>query len=247
MQHMPLDDDTMWQEYRLAPFAMAWRMAGNFPPMVSALQEGRKMTRMTQNRYQEVQILWGLIAALIGSGQLRQAHDCCQELQQLVDRLGGPLPVAAYPDFFQAQLAYAWNQLEVAKSAAEIAIEKTVPLQYMDILMVAYEMLVHCCIAQGDLTGTEHAVREMDRVNQSAGIPLFRPWVESLRVQLWLAQGDLMKAADWAEHTPYREDAFVYSCESAYLALVRVYLAELRYPQPLQWLLTPLCTAVQVC
>ncbi len=246
MQHMPLDDDTMWQQYRLAPFAMAWRMAGNFPPMVSALQEGRKMTRMTQNRYQEVQILWGLIAALIGSGQLRQAHDCCQELQRLVDSLGGPLPVAAYPDVFQAQLAYAWNQLEVAKSAAEIAIEKTAPLQYMDILMVAYEVLVRVCIAQGDQASAEQAVREMERVNQSAGIPLFRPWVESLWVHLWLAQGNLMKAAAWTEHTPYRQEILVYSREIAYLALVRVYLAKLQYTLALQLLTALLSSAEQV-
>jgi LuxR family transcriptional regulator, maltose regulon positive regulatory protein len=116
MQHLPPDDDTMWQQHTLAPFAMAWRMAGNFPPMVAALQESRKRTQMTQNRYQEIQTLWGLIVALIASGQLRQAHDRCQELQRLVDSLGGPLPVAAYPDLFQAQLAYEWNQLEVAKT-----------------------------------------------------------------------------------------------------------------------------------
>ena len=70
MQHMPLDDDTMWQQHQLAPFGMAWRMAGNFPPMVAALQESLKMTRMAQNRYLEAQILWGLIVALIALGQV---------------------------------------------------------------------------------------------------------------------------------------------------------------------------------
>ncbi len=245
-QHLPVDDDPMWQQHRLAPFAMAWRMAGNFPPMVAALQEMRNMARRTQNSYLEVQTLWGLIVALIALGQLRQAHDHYQELQQLIDRLGGPLPVAAYPDLFQAQLAYERNELEEAKSEALIAIEKTAPLQYLDILMVAYEVLSRVCLAQGDLTGAEHAVREMERVNQSAGIPLFRPGVESLRVQLWLAQGHLMKAADWAEHAPYREDALVYICESASLALVRVYLAELQYPQALQWLAALLSSAEQV-
>ncbi len=244
--HLSPDDDTMWQQHQLAPFAMAWRMAGNFPPMVAALQEMRKMTQGTQNPYQEVQALWGLIVALIALGQLRQAHDHCQELQQLIDRLGGPLPVAAYPHVFQAQLTYERNQLEEAKSEALIAIEKTATLQYMDILMGAYEALSRVCLALGDLTGAEHAVREMERVNQSAGIPLFRPGVESLRVQLWLAQGHLKKAADWAEHTPYREDALVYICESAYLALVRVYLAELQYPQALQWLAALLSSAEQV-
>jgi LuxR family maltose regulon positive regulatory protein len=245
-QHLPLDDDTMWQQHRLAPFAMAWRMAGNFPPMVSALQESRKRTQVMQNRYQEIQTLWGLIVALIASGQLRQAHDRCQELQRLVDGLGGPLPVAAYPDVFQAQLAYAWNQLEVAKSAAEIAIEKTALLQYMDILMVAYEVLGRCCMAQGDLTGAEQAIREMERVNQSTGIPLFRPWIESLRVHLWLAQGHLTRAVDWAEHTPYRQEVPLYSREGAYLALVRVYLAQQRYPLALQWLAALLSNAEQV-
>src|SRR6266480_2134956 len=246
MQHLSLDDDTMWKLLSPGSFAMAYRLAGNFPPMVAALQESRKSTRMTQNRYQEAQILWGLIVALIALGQLRQAHDRCQELQLLVTSLGGPLPVAAYPDVFQAQLAYAWNQLDVAKSAAEIAIEKTAPLQYMDILMVAYEVLGRCCMVQGDLAGAEHAVREMERVNQSAGIPVFRPWIEGLWTHLWLARGDLTRAIDWAEHTSYRQDPLFYSREIAYLALVRVYLAELRYPLALQWLAALLSSAEQV-
>jgi LuxR family maltose regulon positive regulatory protein len=245
-RHLSLDDDAVWRQFPGDSFAMAYRLAGNFPPMVSALQESRKITRLTQNRYQEAQTLWGLIVALIALGQLSQARDHCQELQDLVGRLGGPLPVAAYPDFFQAQLAYAWNQLEVAKSAAEIAIEKTAPLQYMDILMVAYEVLGRCCIAQGDLTDAEQAVREMERVNKNAGILLFRPWIEGLRVHLWLAQGNLNRAVDWAEHAPYRQDALFYSREIAYLALVRVYLAQQRYPQALQWLTALLSSAEQV-
>jgi LuxR family transcriptional regulator, maltose regulon positive regulatory protein len=244
--HLPLDEDTMWKQHRLAPLGMAWRMAGNFPPMVAALQESRKSTQITQNRYLEAQILWGLIAALIGLGQLRQAHDRCQELQQLVDRLGGPLPVAAYPDLFQAQLAYEWNQLEVAQSVAQKAIDRTAPLQYMDILVGAYEVLVRVCINQGDITGAEQAGREMERVNQSAGIPLLRPYFESLQVHLWLAQGNLTQAVDWAEHTPYRQEVPLYSRESAYLALVRVYLAKLQYPLALQWLTALLSSAEQV-
>ena len=154
--------------------------------------------------------------------------------------------MAAYPDLFQAQLAYEWNQLEVAKSAAQKAIEKTAPLQYMDILMGAYGVLVRVCMAQGDLTGAEQAVREMERLNQSAGIPLFRPYFESLRVHLWLAQGNLTQAIDWAEHTPYRQEVPLYSRESVYLALVRVYLAKLQYPLALQWLAALLSSAEQV-
>ncbi len=246
MQRMPPDDDTMWQQHQLASFGMAWRMAGNFPPMVAALQESRKSTQMTQNRYLEAQILWGLIVALIALGQLSQARNRCQELQQLVDSLGGPLPMAAYPDVFQAQLAYAWNQLDVAKSAAQKAIDRTAPLQYMDILMVAYEVLSRVCMAQGDLAGAEQVVREMERVNQSAGIPVFRPWIEGLWAHLWLARGDLTRAIDWAEHTSYRQDALFYSREIAYLALARVYLAQQRYPLALQWLTALLSSAEQV-
>jgi len=245
-QHLPPDDDPLWQQHRLAPFAMAWRMEGNFPPMVAALQEMRKMTWRMQNRYLEAQALWGLIVALIGSGQLKQAHDRCQELRQLVDCLGGPLPVAVYPNVFQAQLAYAWNRLEEAKSEALIAIEKTAPLQYMDILMPGYEVLVRVCIAQGDLPGAEHTIREMERVNQSARILLFRPWIESLWAHLWLAQGDPTRALDWAEHTSDRQDVLVYSREIASLALVRVFLADRRYSQALQLLAELLSSAEQV-
>src|SRR5258708_25970429 len=105
MRHLSLDDDAVWRQQSGGGFAMAARLAGNFPPMVSALQESRKIARMTQHRYQEAQILWGLIAALIALGQLRQARAHCQELQVLVHRPGGPLPLAAAPDLFLAPIA----------------------------------------------------------------------------------------------------------------------------------------------
>ncbi|MFL5707106.1 MAG: LuxR C-terminal-related transcriptional regulator [Ktedonobacteraceae bacterium] len=249
MQLPELDDDALWQQHGLAPFAMAWRMAGNFPPLVSAIQKIRQRARLTQDRSQEVHILWGLIAAQIALGQLREAHDCCQDLQQLVNSLEVPVPLAAYPDLFQAQLAYAWNKLEAAQSAARKAIDRTASLRYMDILMGAYEVLVRVSMVQGDLTGAEQTLVEMEQVNQSAGIPLFRPWIESLRVHLWLARGNLASATDWAEHTPYRQEAFacsVYSREGTYLALVRISLAQQRYPQALQLLAALLSSAEQV-
>ena len=246
MQHLPLDNDAMWTLISPGFFAMASRLTGNFPPMVSTLQESLKSVQMMQQSYLEIQFLWGLIVALIALGQFSLAHARCQELQQLVDHLGRPLPTAAYPDLFQAQLAYAGNQLEVAKSAAQQAIEKTTPMQYMDILIGAYEVLFHVCIAQGDRASAEQVVREVERVNQSTEIPLFRSLIESLRVHLWLAQGNLMKAATWAEHISSRQEVLFYSHESASLALARVYLAELRYPQALRLLTALLSSAEQV-
>src|SRR5947209_17377412 len=106
----------------------------------------------------------------------------------------------------------------------------------MAILMGAYEVLVRVGMAQGDLAGAEQAVRAMEGVHQSAGIPLFRPWIESLWVQLWLAQGNVTKAADWAAHTSYRQEDLAYSREGTYLALVRVYLAQQQYTPALQLL-----------
>lgn len=246
LQHMALDDDTMWKQQPLALFGMAARLAGNFPPMVSAIQESRKRTRVTQNRYQEVQTLWPLIAALIELGQLRQAHDSCQELQQLVEGLGGSVPVAAYPDCFQARLAYEWNQLEVAKSFAQKATDATAPLRYMDILVSSYLLLGRICVAQGDLTGAEQAVREIEQLNQSVGIPLLHPWIANGRVHLWLAQDNLKWAAEWAERTVAHLDALEYYREGENLALVRIYLAEQHYTQALQWLTALLRSAEQV-
>lgn len=236
MQQLSLDDDAVWQQQAWGSLAMAYRLAGNFPPMVAILQKSRQIAQRMQQYYQEVQILWALIVALIALGQLRQARDRCQELQQFVDRLGGPLPVAAYPDLFQAQLAYEWNQLEGAKRAAQQAIEKTAPLQYLDILIGAYEVLARVYLAQGDQASAEQVVRELEQVHQSAGIALFQPVIDSLRVQLWLAQGHLTRAADWADHSTSRAEVRFYNRESDSLALVRVSLAQRQYPQALQLL-----------
>jgi LuxR family transcriptional regulator, maltose regulon positive regulatory protein len=83
-------------------------------------------------------------------------------------------------------------------------------------------------------------------VNKSAGVPLFRPWIESLQAHLWLAQGNLFAAVDWGEHSPYPREALAYSREIAYLALARVFLAERRYPEALQLLAALLSSAEQV-
>lgn len=249
LQPPELDDDALWRQHGLAPFAMAWRMAGNFPPLVGAIQSLLQRTRLAQDRAQEPHILWGLVAALIALGQLREARNCCQDLQQLIDSLSVPAPLAAYPDLFQAQLAYAWNNLDLAQNAARKAIDRVAPLQYMDILMGAYEVLVRISIIRGDLVGAEQSLGEMEQVNQSVDIPLFRPWIESLRVHLWLAQGNLARAVDWAERSSYRQEVFaysVYSRETAYLALVRVSLAQQKYPQALHLLKALLSSAERV-
>jgi LuxR family maltose regulon positive regulatory protein len=177
-----------------------------------------------------------LIVALVALGRLREAGDHCAALRRLITSLKDPLPLAAYPDVFQAQLAYAWNQLEIARQKAHLAIAKTTPLQYMDILMMAYETLIRVSIAEGDLVGAEQALGEMETLNKRAGIPLFRPWVESLQVDLWLAQSNLAQATAWAESTPYRHAVLVYSHEIASLALVHVYLADGRHRLALQLL-----------
>lgn len=246
LQRLSLDDNIVWRQQLEGGIAMAARLVGNFPAMVAALQEMRKRTRMAQDRYQEVQTLWGLIGALIALGQLSQARDYCEELSQLVNRLGGPLPVAAYPDLFQAQLAYEWNELELANSKALIAMEKAAPERYLDILMGAYEVTTRCCLARGDFAGAEHAVHEIKRLNKNAGVPLFRPAIESLQVHLWLAQGNVTRAVEWAEHAPYHREVPLYSHENVSLALVRVFLAERRYPQASQLLAALLDAAEQV-
>ena len=249
MQAPELDDNALWEQHGLAPFAIAWRMAGNFPPMISAIQKLRQRARLAQDRAQEAHVLWGLIAAQIALGQLQEANACCQELQHLITTLEIPLPLAAYPDLFQAQLAYAWNKLGDAQSIARQAIHKIAPLGYMDILMGVYEVLVRASIARSDLAAAEQALREMEQVNQAAGIPLFRPWIEGLQSHLWLVQGNLVSAVDWAEHTPYRQEALtgsIYSREGTYLVLARVYLAQQNYPQALQLLAALLSSAEQV-
>lgn len=249
LQPPELNDDTLWQQFGLAPFAITWRMAGNFPPMISATQKLRQRARLAHDHSQEVHILWGLIAAQIALGQLQEASTCCQELQQLITSLHIPAPLVAYPSLFQAQLAYARNQLEVAQRAALEAIQKAAPFQYMDILMGAYEVLVRASMVRGELSKALQVLNEMEGVNQAAGIPLFQPWIEGLRSNLWLAQGNLASAADWAEHTPYRQEALigsVYSREGTYLTLVRVDLAQQKYQQALQLLAALLESAEQV-
>ncbi|QBD78314.1 LuxR family transcriptional regulator [Ktedonosporobacter rubrisoli] len=245
IQHLSLEDGMVWKLHSWGSLGMASRLSGNFPPMVAIFEESRKTIDKEQYPSQEVHILWILAVAMIALGHLRQARNYSETLRQLSKRLGIPVPLAAYPDLLQAQLAYEWNQLETAKSAAQAAIEKTAPLHYIDILMGAYEVMVRVSIAQHNLARAEQSVQEMEEISKNARIELFRPLIESLRAQLWLAQGRLNRALDWAEHTPYREQTPLYSREIAYLAIARTYIAGGQFSQALQLLATLRSSAEQ--
>jgi len=119
-------------------------------------------------------------------------------------------------------------------------------LQFLDILIMAYHVLLRVYIAEGNLNSAEQVVYEMEQLHRQTSVPILRPWIEGLQIHLWLAQGKLTQAVDWAEHTPYRRENLAYSREVAYLPLVRVYLANRQYTEALELLSGLLSRAEQV-
>jgi LuxR family maltose regulon positive regulatory protein len=79
--------------------------------------------------------------------------------------------------------------------------------------------------AQGDLEGALDLLDEAERLYLSDFSPNVRP-VAAVRARVWVIQGRLMEALDWAkEQNLSVEDTPSYLCEFEYITLVRILLA----------------------
>jgi LuxR family maltose regulon positive regulatory protein len=95
---------------------------------------------------------------------------------------------------------YEWGQLDEAAKCANQGIELSRPFQNNGALLVGYIVLTRVLTAHGDLTRASESWRQIETiVRTDSMLQSTLKMVEALRARIWLAQGNVADAEQWAK------------------------------------------------
>jgi len=137
-------------------------------------------------------------------GRLHLAWATAQEAVRLASGPSGkPLPIAGGALSALAELTYEWNDVQNALAYARQSIELSRRWGNADSLGSGYLTLARVLQASGDLEGAREALQAAERASRdfALGAP-FPMQLRSAQARLWLAQGDRVNLAHWAEEVP---------------------------------------------
>jgi len=199
-----------------------WAAAGD------ALAEAAAVGRQGGNLHIAVPALNSLAGIQAIQGHLRQAQVTAEEAIGLAAGADDqPLPIAAGAISELAELAYEWNQVDDALTYARQSVELGRLWGNSDTLGFSYLTLAEILAAHGRLGEAQDALREAERLSQEVTLsPSFFTQLRATRARLWLAQGDVTAAANWAENVAFDHSESFYARESLALARVRLALGE---------------------
>jgi len=187
------------------------------------------------------------------AGQLRQAADYYRQALQLVEQRakkrgqpGQPLLIAARTYLGMAEVLRERNDLEAAQHYLTIGMQLSEPGRSLgDTVAIGHIILARLLQAQGDEVGAIDAIQQAAQaVTQQS--PVFL-WVGAIQARLWLAQGNLVAAAEWAQSCglPLNENFKYIQYPGEYSTLVRLFLAQERFEEAIE-LLQRMYAAVEV-
>jgi len=134
-------------------------------------------------------------------GRLQQVAEICQQQMQLANESGmSQIAVVGWLLAVWGEVLAEFNDLDKAKKNAEKGVELTEREGDLGMFGWSNVCWVRVLYSYGDMIGAEKVIHEMNSIARKQDLP---PWVMNLliawRARLWLAQGKLEAASQWAE------------------------------------------------
>ncbi len=235
MQNLEREEDAAWQMIPLSTtFTFHYVFLQEGALLVPRLLDAWQQVRQSGDYFTMLEVRRWLALAYVRAGQLHLAHQECLASLALLEQIEGHVILAGGFSLGLALVLYQWNRLEEARNALQRVIHDAVVWQHATLLSWSYRTLVKVELAAGDLVAAHQALQEAEQVAQQMGSVLQQSWVTSVRVQWWLAVGNLAEPGDWAAHVDFRQDAWEPHRYEEFLALVRVYLAQQKSAQAVE-------------
>ncbi len=231
---------------------VAYVYQGEIEAAQQALTEAVNLSQAASNLYGMIQALYRLGWMHMFTGNIRLAYNSYQYALHIVEThpAYSRSPYASLLSIFAGGILAEWNELDAAAKllSAGIALAEQIELNPIP-LEVSYTLLAAVRQAQGRMEEAEALMQHVEQIAQQHNMKvLSEAKIVSYRVSLWIAQGKLDAAIQWAEHYRSRlksESALSYVSEIEGLALAEVLLAQSRAGR--QWpSASPLEEALQV-
>jgi LuxR family maltose regulon positive regulatory protein len=174
-------------------------------------------------------VMTWLARAYIEAGQLHLAHQECLEALALLERIGGSIAIAGYLLASLFDVSYAWNWLEEASDVLQRLQSLAHDWQQVELLAMGERAAARLALAKGDLGTAQEALHKAEALSEQEEFANNVRWVVEARVQVWLAQGNLAEASNWAAQITLSPQEWDPLRKWEVLLLVRVFLAQQQY------------------
>jgi LuxR family maltose regulon positive regulatory protein len=237
IEALPQDEEVRWNMIPL--YFTFWRTAllqGEGATLIPKLLVAKQRMMEAGDSLVTIRVMSWLAHAYTQAGQLHLAQQECLEALALIEQSGARTIMAGYLYHFLLQIAYAWNRLEEAAEWLHRLQRIAQDWRLMDLLVREELLAARLELAKGDLSTAELSLQQLEALIEQEGLVNHTPGMIALRVQWWLAQGNLAEAAKWAARTTLSPQAWNPLRKREVLMLVRVSLAQQQYAQAIETL-----------
>jgi LuxR family maltose regulon positive regulatory protein len=230
LAHLP-EQDSLLRAMVTFNLAIAHYFQGEFEPAYQLLT-GIIATGQTTQRVSSILSAIYLNTQLLRArGALGQALRLCQEGLELVARRGWHhFPAVGFVYVAFGDLLRERNELSTAAEYLEKGIELGQAGGHPRILIIGHVWLAWLRQTQGDVSGSQEAIRAALQIDQQYEGSRFWPLPQAAcyQARLWIAQGDLAAANLWAQASGLNpaDSSITYHYEVEYLTLARLLIAQ---------------------
>ncbi len=147
-------------------------------------------------------------------------------LEQRQVRGSFPLPLIGWVHIRLGEILYAWNDLSEAWAHLSAGLERSELGGDVQAMIAGALLKARLELAAGDLPAADVSMQQVRPLVEQARFPAWTGRFERLQLDLWLAQGRLKTAVDWADRLEQSEAwKNQPESESGHLALARVLVA----------------------
>jgi LuxR family maltose regulon positive regulatory protein len=231
-------DSSIWRGVTALHLGIGHRMAGDIKTATHYFAEAMAINRAADNWHATLLAQIDLADTYEIQGQLRRAAELYQAaLDSATERGADRLPLMAETHVRMGALSYEWNDLAAAARHLATGIELA---QHLDnVLAQACLAYARVLLAQADAPGALTLIQKAEPLMRSPNATIRTVVdVEAGRIRVWLAQGNIAAATDWArqyrarvEDERERSTAAPAWHEVLQVTLARVLLAQHRWPE----------------
>jgi LuxR family transcriptional regulator, maltose regulon positive regulatory protein len=239
MEALPQDEEPRWS---LVPLYFTfWRSAllqGEGATLISRLLAAKRQMLASRDSLLTIRVMSWLAFAYTQAAQLHLAHQECLEVLALIGERGARTVMAGYAYHFLFQITLAWNRLEEAAGWLRELEHIAQDWHLMDLLVRTGLLQARLGLATGDLVGVHQALQQVEALIEKEGFANHASTLMALRVQWWLAQGNLVQASAWAAESTLSPapEAWDPLRRGEALMLARVLLAQRQYARAIETL-----------
>ena len=237
------EGDTMGQLRAAATLGMAYYRSGDMAQAQSAFTEAIDLAVAADTPVVAAPLMCNLAAVQTAQGQLGQALATCEQAKQMGTGAGRRIASAGFAGLVLGEILYERNELHAAERCLLDGLALLSSGGIAEQFGNLHTVLAQVKQAQGDQEAAQQSIERAVQIAQGGNIPRLVHRVLAHRARIWLAQGKLDQAVDWArEYQQLGDTEYMRDFED--LTLARVMLAE-RKPSQALALLEPMLSQAQ--